>query len=135
MGARTRGRAVQHAPTGLSAHFRAATWRRLLAHIDLAALEQQVAAHNQALDQADAMRSTIEMQDGQRWRGQAVDGKDVRGASAQGTHTFLVSLVRHASGHVLGQTAVDIKTNEITVAPHLLAGRDLTGTVTTMDAR
>jgi hypothetical protein len=33
----------------------AATWRRLLVHRDLAALEQQPAAHNQALDQADAL--------------------------------------------------------------------------------
>ena len=32
----------------------AATWRRLVVHIDIAALEQQVAAHNQALDAADA---------------------------------------------------------------------------------
>jgi len=112
----------------------AATWRRLLIHIDLAALEQQVAAHNQALDQTDALAGAIEMQDGQVWRGQALDGKDVRGASAHGAHTFLVSLVRHESGYVLAQAAVDRKTNEITVAPHLLAGRDLSGTVTTMDA-
>jgi predicted transposase YbfD/YdcC len=111
-----------------------ATWRRLLIHIDLAALEQQVAAYNQALDQADALVGAFELGDGQRWRGQAIDGKDVRGASAHGTHTFLVSLVRHESGYVLQQAAVDRKTNEITVAPQVLAGRDLTGTVTTMDA-
>lgn len=111
-----------------------ATWRRLLIHIDLAALEQQVAAYNQALDQTDALAGAITLQDGQLWRGQALDGKDVRGASAHGTHTFLVSLVRHESGYVLGQAAVARKTNEITVAPHVLAGRDLTGTVTTMDA-
>ena len=111
-----------------------ATWRRLLIHIDLAALEQQVAAYNQALDQADALVGALELGDGQRWRGQAIDGKDVRGARAHGTHAFLVSLVRHESGYVLRQAAVDRKTNEITAAPHLLAGRDLTGTVTTMDA-
>jgi predicted transposase YbfD/YdcC len=111
-----------------------ATWRRLLTHIDLAALEQQVAAYNQALDQADGLAGAVALADGQPWRGQAIDGKDVRGASAHGTHTFLVSLVRHESGYVLGQAAVDRKTNEITVAPHVLAGRDLTGTVTTMDA-
>lgn len=33
-----------------------ATWRRLLEHIDLAALEQQVAAYNQMLDAVDADR-------------------------------------------------------------------------------
>ncbi len=112
----------------------AATWRRLLSHIDVAALEQQVAAYNQTLDQADAVAGAVTLRDGQPWRGQAIDGKDVRGASAHGTHTFLVSLVRHESGYVLQQAAVDRKTNEITVAPHVLAGRDLTGTVTTMDA-
>jgi predicted transposase YbfD/YdcC len=111
-----------------------ATWRRLLIHIDLPALEQQVATYNQALDQADPVTGALELGDGQRWRGQAIDGKSVRGASAHGTPTFLVSLVRHDSGYVLQQAAVDRKTNEITVAPHLLAGRDLTGTVTTMDA-
>ena len=79
-----------------------ATWRRLLIHIDLAALEQQVAAYNQTLDQADALAGAVVLQDGQPWRGQAIDGKDVRGARAHGTHTFLVSLVRHDSGYVLG---------------------------------
>ena len=112
----------------------AATWRRLVAHIDIAALEQQIAAHNQALDAADPTIGSVTMCDGQLFRGQAVDGKDVRGASAHGEHTFLVSLVRHDHAYVLGQAAVDRKTNEITVVPGLLTGRNLTGTVTTMDA-
>jgi predicted transposase YbfD/YdcC len=34
----------------------------------------------------------------------------------------------------LSQAAVDVKTNEITAVPTLLAGRDMTGSVTTMDA-
>lgn len=112
----------------------AATWRRVLRLIDRAALERVVAAHNQALDTADATSGRVTMADGQVFRGQAVDGKDVRGASAHGEHTFLVSLVRHDSAYVLGQQAVNIKTNEITVVPALLAGRDLTATITTMDA-
>lgn len=112
----------------------AATWRRLVAHIDMQHLEQQVAAYHQALDQADATCGAIRLRQGQVLRAQAVDGKDVRGASAHGQHTFLVSLVRHESAYVLGQAAVDVKTNEITAVPTLLAGRDLTGTVTTMDA-
>lgn len=111
-----------------------ATWRRVLAHIDLAALEQQVAAYSVMLDAADPLSGSIALRNGATLRGQAVDGKDVRGASAHGQHTFLVSLVRHESGYVLGQAAVDVKTNEITAVPALLAGRDLTGTVTTMDA-
>jgi predicted transposase YbfD/YdcC len=46
----------------------------------------------------------------------------------------LVSLVRHDSGIVLNQLAVNDKSNEITAMPQLLAKRDLTGAVTTMDA-
>lgn len=68
------------------------------------------------------------------WVAQAVDGKELRGALAHGEKVHLVSLVRHADGITLAQTAVDQKSNEITAVPHLLAGRDLTGTVTTMDA-
>jgi hypothetical protein len=37
----------------------AATWRRLVAHIDIAALEQQIAAHNQALGQLQLRRSVL----------------------------------------------------------------------------
>jgi len=111
-----------------------ATWRRLVKHIDLVALEQQVAAYNQMLDAADPTAGQITLCTGAVLRGQAVDGKAVRGASAHGQDTFLVSLVRHEAAYVLGQAAVASKTNEITAVPQLLAGRDLTGTVTTMDA-
>lgn len=65
--------------------------------------------------------------------GQAIDGKTVRGALAHGQWVHLVSLVQH-SGAVLTQMAVADKANEIVAAPLLVAGRDLTGTVTTMDA-
>jgi len=58
----------------------------------------------------------------------------VRGANRHGARVHLVSLVRHADGRVLGQVAVADKSNEITAAPPLLAGRELAGTVTTMDA-
>jgi hypothetical protein len=97
-------------------------------------LEQRVAAHNQALNAADATLCSVAMRDGQIFRGQAVDGKGVRSASAHGEHTFLVRLVCHEHGYVLRQAAVDRKTNEITVVPELLTGRNLIGTVTTMDA-
>ena len=97
-------------------------------------MERVVVAHNQALDQADRSAGRIILNDGQVWRGQAVDSKDVRGASAHGTHIFLASLVRHDSANVMKQMAVDVKTKEITAVPTLLAGRDLTNTVTTMDA-
>jgi predicted transposase YbfD/YdcC len=68
------------------------------------------------------------------WIGLAIDGKAVRGANRHGAALHLVGLVRHADGVVLGEVAVADKSNEITAAPRLLAGRDLTGTVTTMDA-
>lgn len=110
------------------------TLRRLLNGQDLAALERQVAAHNRALDDADALTGCVPTANGQVLRAQAVDGKDVRGARAHGRRVFLVSRVRHGTAYVLGQEVVDIKTNEITVVPKLLAGLDLSGTVTTMDA-
>jgi len=67
-------------------------------------------------------------------QGQAVDGKALRGARAHGTAPHLVSVVQHASGLMVAETAATEKSNEITAVPRLLAGRDLSGTVTTMDA-
>jgi len=112
----------------------AATLRRVLRDAEAATVEQQVAAHNQALDAADQTTGSVRALNGQMLRGQSVDGKDVRGVRAYGNPHFLVSLVRHQSAYVLGQAVVDAKTNEITAVPALLAGRDLSGTVTTMDA-
>jgi predicted transposase YbfD/YdcC len=111
-----------------------ATLRRLLQQLDVAALERQVAGYNQRLDAQEGAAARLEAANGEPLRAQAVDGKDVRGARAHGQPLFLVSLVRHGSAYVLGQAAVAQKTNEITAVPALLAGRDLSGTVTTMDA-
>lgn len=66
--------------------------------------------------------------------GQSIDGKELRGARAHGRPICLVSLVRHGTGIVLSQRAVESKSNEIKAVPPLLQGRDLRGTVTTMDA-
>lgn len=101
------------------------TLRRALRVIDLTALEQRIAA---------STRPTPAPAPPGRWVGQAVDGKAVRGANRHGARVHLVSLVRHDDGVVLGQVGVADKSNEITAAPRLLAGRDLTGTVSTMDA-
>ncbi len=65
---------------------------------------------------------------------QAIDGKAVRGTGQHGQKVHLVSVVRHRDGVTTAQTAVTEKSNEITAVPRLLADRDLTGTVTTMDA-
>jgi predicted transposase YbfD/YdcC len=112
----------------------AATLRRVLQAADGLKVECQVAEHNQALDAADPLAGSVRGLNGQVLRGQSVDGKDVRGVRAYGNPHFLVSLVRHEMAYVLGQAVVDAKTNEITAVPALLAGRDLSGTVTTMDA-
>jgi predicted transposase YbfD/YdcC len=112
----------------------AATLYRVLRRIDLAALEACVRAYTQAVDADDRVTGEVTGVRGVKWRGLAIDGKEVRGAAAQGAPVTLVSLVRHASGAVLAQQAVDQKTNEIKAVPHLLAGRDLRGSVSTMDA-
>ncbi|EFC82589.1 ISAs1 family transposase [Parafrankia sp. EUN1f] len=65
----------------------------------------------------------------------AVDGKTVRGSRAgdsPGRH--LLAALDHDTGVVLGQVAVDAKTNEIPTLPVLLAGLDLTGVIVTADA-
>jgi predicted transposase YbfD/YdcC len=100
------------------------TLRRALRAVDAAALEDRVAAFVQALPASSGGGAC----------GLALDGKAVRGANRHGAQVHLVSLVRHGSGQVLGQVQVAAKGNEIAAAPALLAGRDLTGTVVTMDA-
>ncbi len=108
---------------------------RALNKVQWEEVEQQVAEHNQNLDREDAPVTQVEMANGELLQGQSLDGKQVRGASAHGTPTFLVSLARHGSGYVLGQVGVPGKGHELRGARQLLTGRDLTGTVTTMDAR
>jgi len=112
----------------------ASTLYRVLCQVNRRRLETQMAAHSQALDDDDAVTGGVTAVSGELLRGQAVDGKAVRGANKHGCALHLVSLVRHDSGCVLAQRAVADKSNEITAVPLLLAGRDLRGTVTTMDA-
>jgi len=106
-----------------------ATLRRVLRAVDVDALEQRLASFAAGLPAAPPAASPADP-----WRGQAVDGQAVRGANRHGADLHLVGLVRHGDGMVLGQVAVADKSNEITAAPRLLAGRNLAGTVTTMDA-
>lgn len=110
------------------------TLRRALRYVDILAVERVIAAHNQALDREDRVSGWVVGRDGQPLRGQSVDGKEVRGAGAYGDKVYLLSLVRHGSGITLAQEEVGVKTNEIRAVPKLLAGRDLKGTVTTLDA-
>jgi predicted transposase YbfD/YdcC len=104
-----------------------ATLRRALRIVDLTALERCLAALAVEAPSAEDAAGTP-------WIGLAVDGKAVRGANRHGAAVHLVGLVRHGDGAVLGQVAVAAKSNEITAVPRLLADRDLTGTVTTLDA-
>ncbi len=66
----------------------------------------------------------------------AIDGKSLRG-SAHGARTRPVHLLAgmvHRTGQVLGQVAVDVKTNEIPRLRDLLAPLDITGHIVTTDA-
>lgn len=112
----------------------ASTLYRLLRHVSLSSLEGCVACYTRQIDASDAVQGEIQGAAGKRLRGQAVDGKEVRGAGKHGAPLMLASVVRHESGVVLAQAEVEHKTNEITVVPELLAQLDLTDTVTTMDA-
>jgi hypothetical protein len=67
-------------------------------------------------------------------RGQAVDGKAVRGAGMHGPRPHLVSLVAHETARVLAQQAVADKRHESSAVGPLLQSRDLTRSVTTLDA-
>ena len=110
------------------------TLRRALRDLDILMLEKRLARHSQYLAAQGAEQGTITTESGQVLQGQAMDGKEVRGARAYGKPLHLLSLAQHGSGRVLAQVAIEAKHNEITAAPQLLADRDLRGTVTTMDA-
>lgn len=112
----------------------ASTFRRVLQLIDPGVLEERLACYAQARDREDPVPGRVEGPGGEVLRGQALDGKEVRGAGAHGQKVHLLSLVRHESGTILAQQEVQNKTNEVTVAPLLLAQQDLRGTVTTGDA-
>lgn len=66
----------------------------------------------------------------------AVDGKTVRGARIRpdGRAPHLLAAFDHDAGTVLGQVAVDAKSNEIPAARTLLNSLDLDGAVLTLDA-
>lgn len=113
----------------------AATLRRAVRAVDLAALEAHLAAFVAALPPPPPPDpAAVPPLAPLPWLGLALDGKAVRGANRHGAAVHLVGLVRHDDGRVLGQVAVADKSNEITAAPRLRARQHLRGTVTTMDA-
>jgi predicted transposase YbfD/YdcC len=69
------------------------------------------------------------------WEAVAVDGKSPRGSRKQGAaNVHLLSALSQSTGFVLGQVAVDDKTNEINAMLELLAALVLHGKVITGDA-
>jgi len=110
------------------------TLLRTLRQIDVTILEAAVASLTHPQTAAEYASSRVVTPCGTILQAQAVDGKAVRGATACGTPTHLVSLVQHGRGVPLLQAAVAQKRSEITAVPALLAGRDLTDTIITMDA-
>ena len=110
------------------------TLLRTLRLIDVTVLEKGIAALTQPQTPAHAAPARVITPAGTILQAQAVDGKALRGATACGAKTHLVSLVQHGSGVTLAQAAVERKRSEITAVPALLRARDLTDTITTMDA-
>jgi hypothetical protein len=78
--------------------------------------------------------ATITTPEGKGLQGQSLDGKEIRGSQAHAQPLTLVSWVQHGTGITLAQVETDTKSNEIPAAAQLVAGRDLTNTVTTTDA-
>ena len=108
-----------------------ATLHRLFAHIAVDALEALLAQWTQQVCAAlpGAAHSDPVLV------GVAMDGKTLRTSRRCGaTDNHLVSLCRHRLGLVLGQVAVEEKTNEITASDDVLAMLMLTGAVVTGDA-
>jgi len=116
-----------HLPSG-------STFYRVLRVVDLAALEAQLSDFAEPLATACADCAIITTSEGTVLHGQALDGKEVRGSEAHGQPLTLVSVVQHGTGITLAQVETDTKSNEIPAAAQVLAGRDLTNTITTTDA-
>lgn len=110
------------------------TLLRTLRLIDVSILEAAVARLTEPQTHTDMQPAHVVTPSGTILQAQAVDGKALRGATACGAKTHLVSLVQHGTGITLAQAAVERKRNEITAVPALLRERDLTDTITTMDA-
>lgn len=110
------------------------TLLRVLRQIDSEVLEQKVAQFVTSLPTPSPYAGCIITQEGEILQGQALDGKAVRTATAHGDRTHLVSVVHHASAQTLGQTERPNKRSEASAAQQVLCGRDLSGTVSSMDA-
>jgi predicted transposase YbfD/YdcC len=119
--------AAQLARLGLVRAPEESTLRKLFARLDAAALDAALAVWAWCRTRQVAGRRVI-----------ALDGKTVRGArTARQAAPHLIAAADHATGVVLGQLAVEAKSNEIPAVRHLLASFDpvdLRGAVITLDA-
>ena len=112
-----------------------ATLRRALALLDVTCLERALSAFvPPALPSEPEPLAAEPAAPEPVLHGAAIDGKAIRGVGRAGHPTHLVALVRHADARVLNQVAVALKRDERSAVPTLLAERDLTGTVITLDA-
>jgi len=96
-----------------------------LRKIGIEELERQIGEVGTAMEAENPRSQTIVGAHSLPLRGLAIDGKELRGALAHGDKEILVILAGHGDGLVMGQAQVEVKTNETTVVPQLLAGRDL----------
>ena len=101
------------------------TLRKLFARLDADALDRTLGAWMWTRTVTVGRRRVI-----------ALDGKTVRGARTRpdGKAPHLVAAFDHGAGVVLGQVAVDAKSNEIPAARTLLGHLELDGAVVTLDA-
>lgn len=110
------------------------TIHRIFLGVNVAVLEAKVAYWAQSLlqtlrSETDGAEATVE------WNAVAIDGKTLRGSRKQGaSNAHLLSALHQRVGVVLGQIAVDDKTNEITAMLDLLASLFLHGKLITADA-
>ena len=110
------------------------TLLRTIRAINVEALERHVAAFVAQLPDPVAESGQVLSAQGELLEGHALDGKTVRTTTAHGNRTHLVSEVVHGSGRTVAQMAVPDKRTEVLAARTLLAKRDLSGIVFTMDA-
>jgi hypothetical protein len=107
-----------------------ATIQRTLALLDVTRLEQALSAFQPATaPPSEALRHPPDA-----LQGVAIDAKAIRGVGRAGPPCHLVSLVQHDDARVLGQVEDAPKRDERSAVPALLVGRNLTGTVITLDA-
>ncbi|BBX96768.1 hypothetical protein MLAC_20620 [Mycobacterium lacus] len=101
------------------------TLRKLFARLDADALDQALGVWMWTRTFTVEQRRVI-----------AIDGKTIRGARtrAGGKAPHLIAAFDHGAGVVLGQVAVDAKSNEIPAARTLLRHLDLDDAVVTLDA-